>query len=143
MTAPSPGTTPRPTPLPGATVTRSGCRWAASPVPRTGRTRHDGAVSSEAGAPPPRSAADVVEPAAAAVIAQLRAQLQEARERAAHLERALLSGRRIGMAMGVLMASLRIREQEAFARLRAASQARNVKLRDIAEEVILTGTLES
>ena len=85
----------------------------------------------------------MVEPAAAAVIAQLRAQLQEARERAAHLERALLSGRRIGMAMGVLMASLRIREQEAFARLRAASQARNVKLRDIAEEVILTGTLES
>jgi len=85
----------------------------------------------------------VVEPDAAAVIAQLRAQLEAARERAAHLERALLSGRRIGMAMGVLMARLHIREDEAFTRLQAVGQTRNVKLRDIAEAVILTGTLES
>jgi len=73
---------------------------------------------------------------------RLRAQLEEARERASHQERAVVSGRRIGMAMGVLMASLRIRE-EALARLQAASQKRNTKLRDIAGAVILTGTLES
>jgi hypothetical protein len=65
-----------------------------------------------------------------------------ARERAAHLEKALLSNRRIGMAMGVLMASHKLTQDDAFILLRMASQNTNRKLTDIADEVITTGILE-
>jgi AmiR/NasT family two-component response regulator len=54
----------------------------------------------------------------------------------------LKSSRRIGMAMGILMAQFRIRQEEAFDMLRDASQTQNRKLRDLAEDVILIGTLE-
>jgi GAF domain-containing protein len=56
-----------------------------------------------------------------------------------HLKEALQSNRRIGMAIGILMALHRIGEQQAFDTLRIASQHTHLKLRDIAEEVILTG----
>lgn len=65
-----------------------------------------------------------------------------ARERAQNLQRALTSNRRIGMAMGVLMASHKLTEEDAFTLLRIASQNSNRKLLDIADEVVATGVLE-
>lgn len=65
-----------------------------------------------------------------------------ARDRAVNLQRALASNRRIGMAMGVLMASHKVTEDDAFTLLRIASQNTNRKLLDVADEVIATGTLE-
>jgi GAF domain-containing protein len=65
-----------------------------------------------------------------------------ARERVENLQRALTSNRRIGMAMGVLMATHKLTETDAFTLLRIASQNSNRKLTDIADDVITTGTLE-
>jgi hypothetical protein len=65
-----------------------------------------------------------------------------ARERADNLARALVSNRRIGMAMGVLMSSHKLTDDDAFTLLRIASQNSNRKLTDIAEDVITTGLLE-
>ena len=61
--------------------------------------------------------------------------------RVEHLTAALQTNRTIGVAMGVLMARLGIAQDEAFERLRLVSQATNRKLRDIADEVVLTGAL--
>ena len=69
-------------------------------------------------------------------------ELARARDKISNLETALKSSRRIGMAMGILMAQFRIRQEQAFDMLRDASQTQNRKLRDLAEDVILTGTLE-
>lgn len=65
----------------------------------------------------------------------------EQRYRADHLERALASSRQIGAAMGILMARQRITEEQAFDSLRTASQHNHRKLREVAEEVLLTGEL--
>lgn len=64
------------------------------------------------------------------------------RDRAQHLERALLTNRDIGVALGVLMSSHKITRDEAFGLLRVASQNSNRKLRDVAVEVAETGVLE-
>jgi hypothetical protein len=66
--------------------------------------------------------------------------LQQGR-RAHNLHRALVSNRRIGMAVGVLMTHRRLTEEQAFAVLTTASQALNRKTADLADEVCLTGTL--
>ncbi|MFL6162518.1 MAG: ANTAR domain-containing protein [Jatrophihabitantaceae bacterium] len=63
------------------------------------------------------------------------------RNRADNLDLALASGRRIGAAIGILMSSRRLTEQQAFEALRVASQHSNRKLRDLAEDVLLTGEL--
>src|SRR5262249_52654838 len=63
------------------------------------------------------------------------------RERADHLERAVRSNREIGMAMGVVMASGARTPEQAFEVLRRASQRLNIKLRDLASEVVETGEL--
>ena len=57
------------------------------------------------------------------------------------LEEALKSRDVIGQAKGILMATRKITDDAAFECLRAASQHRNVKLRDIADEVARTGAL--
>ena len=62
-------------------------------------------------------------------------------ELADNLRTALENRDLIGQAKGVLMAQRRIGSDEAFALLRETSQRRNVKLRDIAEQVTRTGTL--
>jgi PAS domain S-box-containing protein len=69
--------------------------------------------------------------------------LSRAEDKAANLERALSSNRHIGAAMGILMASLKLTDEQAFDLLRKTSQNRHRKLRDIAEEVILTGEIPS
>lgn len=58
------------------------------------------------------------------------------------LTAAIESNRRIGLALGILVERLRITDTHAFSLLRKASQQRNVKLRDIAEQVVLTGSLD-
>ena len=59
----------------------------------------------------------------------------------ANLQIALASNRRIGTAIGILMAHRRITDAAAFELLREASQRGHRKLRDIAEDVVLTGTV--
>lgn len=78
---------------------------------------------------------------AAPGVAALQARLQAAEERAENMRQALVSNRRIGMACGVVMAVRGLTEQQAFEALRQASMRRNVKLRELAEEVIYTGDL--
>ncbi len=65
-----------------------------------------------------------------------------ARENAANLKRALLTSRTIGTAIGIVMSSLLLTKDDAFALLRIASQNYNRKLADIAEDVVATGTLD-
>lgn len=63
------------------------------------------------------------------------------KDRAANLEVALRSSRKIGVAMGIIMTRLRVTEDETFDVLRRASQSRNMKLREVADSVIATGQL--
>jgi hypothetical protein len=58
-----------------------------------------------------------------------------------NLEAALTSSRQVGTAIGILMARDLVSSDEAFDRLRRASQDLNRKLRDIAADVALTGDL--
>lgn len=53
-----------------------------------------------------------------------------------HLERAMTSRRVIDQALGILMAQQRCGADEAFALLRNHSQNNNVKLRDLAEQIV-------
>ncbi len=75
------------------------------------------------------------------VLADLRARVWTAETTSAGLEVALVSNRRIGIAVGILMCRLRVTEDRAFAVLCEHSQDHNVKVRDLAEEVIYTGGL--
>lgn len=64
-----------------------------------------------------------------------------AREKAAHLAKAVNTNREIGMAMGVLMGVYKVTAEDAFDLLRIASQSSHRKLHEIAREVAETGTL--
>jgi AmiR/NasT family two-component response regulator len=75
------------------------------------------------------------------VIEELQAEIEIDKEKIANLEVALRTARRIGSAMGVLMATQKVTENEAFDMLRNASQTENRKLRDVAQDVVDTGTL--
>lgn len=55
---------------------------------------------------------------------------------AEHLETAMLSRSTIDQALGVIMGQNRTTRDEAFAILRAASQSRNIKLREVAAMII-------
>ncbi|WP_375476581.1 ANTAR domain-containing protein [uncultured Jatrophihabitans sp.] len=59
-----------------------------------------------------------------------------------NLERALLSSRRIGIAIGILMATHKITADQAFDLLRIVSQNKHRKLVDVAESVVETGAIE-
>jgi len=67
--------------------------------------------------------------------------LTTAEDRATNLEAALGTSRNIGTAVGILMAQRKVPSDRAFDALAAASQASQRKLREVADEVILTGTL--
>jgi GAF domain-containing protein len=58
---------------------------------------------------------------------------------AEHLRVALASSREIGIALGIVMATHRVTEQQSFDMLRVASQHLHRKLRDVAAELVLTG----
>jgi AmiR/NasT family two-component response regulator len=89
----------------------------------------------------PDGHADVLERMGAEV-ARLTDHLALANEQLGHLRTALATNRRIGMAIGILMALRKIGEEEAFELLRRTSSHRNVKLRLVAEDVIRTGALD-
>jgi AmiR/NasT family two-component response regulator len=74
--------------------------------------------------------------------ARLRSDLAATTELVEELRFAQLSNRRIGAAIGILMASRKVTDDQAFDLLRAASQHTHRKLRDVAEDVIRTGELE-
>lgn len=64
-----------------------------------------------------------------------------ARERSEHLNRALLSNREIGVAIGILMATHQVSRDDALGLLRIASQHTNRKLADLASQVADMGEL--
>ena len=74
-----------------------------------------------------------------ALIAELRAEGLLSREHAENLEVALRSSRTIGAAIGIVMSHRNLSEHDAFEVLRQASMNNNRKLRDLANEVVLTG----
>jgi AmiR/NasT family two-component response regulator len=76
---------------------------------------------------------------AAQQLAAVRSHLATATARTEHLQRALVTNRQIGIAMGILMERHRLTQEQAFDRLRDLSQRSNVKLRDVAEQIIYTG----
>ena len=67
--------------------------------------------------------------------------LRDELEQVENLQRALLSNREIGVAMGVLMTRHHVTRDQAFGLLRMASQNSNRKLHDVALEVTDTGAL--
>jgi GAF domain-containing protein len=84
-------------------------------------------------------AAEALARQAAVTLANAQA-YHQARELAQHLEKALKSRDVIGQAKGIIMERERCCADQAFDVLRAVSQARNVKLREVAELVVLTGS---
>jgi len=76
-----------------------------------------------------------------AVIDHLEAEGLLGREKIANLEIALGTARRIGAAMGVLMARQKVTDAMAFDLLRDASHDSQRKLRDVADVVLMTGAL--
>ena len=64
-------------------------------------------------------------------------------EKARNLEVAVASHRRVGMALGILMAQHKLTEAQAFDLLRVTSQNTNTKLSVVAEDVVRTGTIRS
>lgn len=115
-------------------VTRATGRRAAHLREQASTSRAASAASREATAPSAREADQEA-------LAGVRARIDRAVLKADNLERALASNRRIGMAVGILMARRGLTDEQAFDCLRQVSQRRNVKLRDLAESVIYTGDL--
>ena len=75
------------------------------------------------------------------MIAELQAEGSLNKEHAAQLEEALRSARRIGAAMGIVMANRKVSEEVAFEMLKHASQHANRKVRVLADELVATGDL--
>jgi hypothetical protein len=73
------------------------------------------------------------------VIAQLQADGLLSDEHAAHLKHALQSSRKIGAAIGIVMADRKVSEEDAFRVLSKASQDTNRKLQVVACEVVSKG----
>jgi signal transduction histidine kinase/DNA-binding response OmpR family regulator len=68
--------------------------------------------------------------------------LSQAENTVANLRAALATNRQIGAAVGVIMATEKLTDEQAFERLRAVSQRTHRKLRDLADEVVYTGRLD-
>jgi GAF domain-containing protein len=77
--------------------------------------------------------------ASAAVTAMRAARHQE---KAEHLERALHTSRRIGVALGIVMATRGVNLDDAWELLSKASQDSNTKVAELSDHVIRTGSLE-
>jgi GAF domain-containing protein len=77
---------------------------------------------------------------AQALAGQAAALLELART-AADLRTAMVTRQRIGQACGILMSRFVLTDAQAFSALTRASQHRNLKIRELAQEVITTGTL--
>lgn len=84
---------------------------------------------------------DVVTGSVLAPLAALVVEADLRRRDVTNLTAALETSRTIGTAVGILMANHRVTREDAFALLRRASMDLNEKLRDVAEDVQLTGAL--
>jgi AmiR/NasT family two-component response regulator len=71
----------------------------------------------------------------------LQSQVRDLQAQCDHLKIALETSRQIGTAIGILMASRDLAEDEAFELMIAASNASHRKLRDIADRIVGTGRL--
>jgi len=111
--------------------------WAAEVREQARRLRREAAATLASTAAGRGSAA----PASVPAEAGWRSRLAAAEDRAAQLELALASNRRIGIAVGIVMARLHLTDGQALELLRDASQRRNVKLRELAEDIIYTGSV--
>lgn len=77
-------------------------------------------------------------------MAQRREQaIRDSETRADNLQTALVTNRRIGLGLGILMSRYRVTDEVAFQMMRRISNDTNRPIRDVAEEVILTGSLDS
>jgi hypothetical protein len=70
------------------------------------------------------------------ILEELAERARSAELEALHLERALASNRRIGIAVGLVMCHYRLSPDQGIALLRRISQQRNVKVRELADEII-------
>jgi AmiR/NasT family two-component response regulator len=75
-----------------------------------------------------------------AQIAYLSDELEAAERQVENLEMALVNARKIGAAVGIVMANSKLTYEQAFNLLSVASQRGQEKLRDVAERVVLTGS---
>lgn len=73
------------------------------------------------------------------VIAELQRDGLVDHDQVVHLQEALRTSRMIGAAIGMVMATRKVSEVEAFARLNGASQNSNRKIRVVANEVVSSG----
>ena len=78
-----------------------------------------------------------------ALILELQTDGLISQQQAAHLQVALHSSRRIGAALGIVMANRKVTEADAFRILIKASQNTNRKFRVIADELVETGDLSN
>ena len=87
--------------------------------------------------------AEVVEPSSGESVDppvdQALITLEDARREIEHLRRALITRTVIGQAIGILMERRKVTADEAFEELKSASQATNVKVAQIAEDLTETG----
>ena len=87
-------------------------------------------------------ACDVVAPLEAdELVDGLLAELSRLRLENQGLRVAVASNRRIGAAIGILMGLHHLTEQQAFDLLKVASSRSHTKMRELADEVLLTGAL--
>lgn len=126
----------------GVTAGADACGVAvvAAPLADVGHPGHVLTVYRLESAVPPAAAELRAVSVAAAGLGLVLSALAH-RNRAENLDVALQSSRRIGAAIGVLMARRQCTYDQAFGALRDASQRDQRKLRDIADEVVLTGVL--
>jgi AmiR/NasT family two-component response regulator len=75
------------------------------------------------------------------LLQQQAREIAELRNKVSNLETALQTNRRIGAAIGIIMARKLLTEEQAFELLREASQRMHVKLREVADQVVSTGDL--
>jgi AmiR/NasT family two-component response regulator len=76
-----------------------------------------------------------------AQIAYLRDELEAAERQVENLETALVNARKIGAAVGIVMTTGMLTYEQAFHLLSLAGQRGQEKLRDVAERVVLTGSI--
>jgi len=98
-----------------------------------------GSLNVYGGAPGVLGADDVD---AAVLLGAFGAVVLHGARQTANLNEALRSRDLIGQAKGILMEREHLTDDQAFDRLRTASQRRNRKLRVLAEQLVLTGELE-
>jgi PAS domain S-box-containing protein len=81
-------------------------------------------------------------PTQAARVEGLERQAAADRDEIANLRIALTTNRTIGAAVGIIMALHRLSQDEAFQVLNRASQDQNIRLQDLADDVVATGGLD-